>query len=109
MIDPSCSHVCVCVDTNSVPWDGNLRVCTVEAWMLMLPLGLLLGLDDGFCFAVAGGPVCLILCCTFLRQGVSGLVAQHITVGMNPLKCDSVTSAEGGKRGRQIVQFRTSV
>ena len=25
-------------------------VCTVEAWVLVLPLGLLLGLDDGFCF-----------------------------------------------------------
>ena len=84
-------------------------VCTVEAWMLMLPLSLLLGLDDGFCFGVGGGPVCLILCCTFLSQGVSGLIAQHTTVGRNPLQCGSVTSAEGGKRGRQIVQFRTSV
>ena len=32
-------------------------VRTVEAWVLMLPLGLLLGLYDGFCFRVAGGPV----------------------------------------------------
>ena len=83
-------------------------VCTVEACMLVLPLGLLLGLG-GFCFRVAGGPVCLILCCTFLCQGVSSHVAQHTTVGRNPLQCDSVTSAEGGKRGRKIVQFRTSV
>ena len=44
-------------------------VCTVEAWMLMLPLGLLLGLDDGFCFGVAGGPVCLILCCPAHHSG----------------------------------------
>ena len=55
-------------------------VCTVEAWMLMLPLGLLLGLDDCFCFGVAGGPVCLILCIQFTLLFVDILVLQSTKI-----------------------------
>ena len=60
-------------------------ISTVVVWMLAFPLGLLLGLDDGLGFRVAGRPVYLLLCCTLFYRGVCSLIAQHITVGRYPL------------------------
>ena len=68
-------------------------VCTVVVWMLVFPLGLLFGLDDGLGFRVASKPVRVILCCALFHQGVCSLVAPYITVGRNPLQGDCVTSA----------------
>ena len=68
-------------------------VCTIEMRILMLPFCLLLGLDDGFCFGVAGGPICLILCCTFLCQVVKYIVAQHTAVEGKPALLCSLFSS----------------
>ena len=75
-----------------------VRVCSVVAWMLLLPLVLQLGLDDGPGFGVAGRSVHLLLCSALLCQGVSSLIAEHVAVGGNSLPSDCVTCAEGGER-----------
>ena len=41
-------------------------VSLVVPWVLVLPLAVLLGLEDGLHFRVAGGPIHLLLCCAFL-------------------------------------------
>ena len=80
----------------------------VVPWVLMPPLAALLGLD-GLHIRVAGGPVHLFLCCAFLCQRVSSLVARRVAVGGNPLHGDRMASAKGGKSSRQVVVFSVPI
>ena len=84
-------------------------ISLVVPWVLMPPLAALLGPEDGLHLRVAGGPVHLLLCCAFLCQRVSNLVARHVAVGWNPLQDDRIASAKGGKSSRQVAVFSVPV
>ena len=71
--------------------------------MLVPPLAVLLGIEDGLHLRVAGGPVHFLLCCAFLCQRVSSLIARHVAVGGNPLQGDGMAFAEREKSSRQVV------
>ena len=60
-------------------------VLSVEAWVVLFPQLLLLGLDDGFRFTVGGRLVLLPFCSTFLGQFVCSVVAVQLSVGGYPL------------------------
>ena len=53
--------------------------------MLVPPLAVLLGLEDGLHLRVAGGSIHLLFCCAFLCQRVSSLIARHVAVRWYPV------------------------
>ena len=63
-----------------------IGVILVVLWVLVPPLAVLHGLEDGLHLRVAGGPIHLLLCCAFLCQRVSSLIARHVAAGWNPLQ-----------------------
>ena len=80
MVSPEPEHRHLFTSCQGVVW-----VYPVVEWMLLNPMFLLYGLNDGLGFIVACGPVSLLLLCSFLCQGVSSRFAKQVAVGRNPL------------------------
>ena len=60
-------------------------VSLVVPWVLVPPLAVLLGLEDGLHLRVAGGSIHLPFCCVLLCQRVSSLIARQVAVRWYPL------------------------
>ena len=85
----------------SSPFGDILSRCFLACLDLLLHVGL----EAGLHLRVASGPIHLLLCCAFLCQRVSSLVARHVAVGGNPLQGDCMASTKGGKSSRQVIVF----
>ena len=57
----------------------------VVPWVLVPPLAVLLGLEDGLHLRVAGGSIHLLFSCALLCQRVSSLIARQVAVRWYPL------------------------